>query len=122
MISRIETLATLDDGSPNFIHPTAFHNDVLHCGDMLHADDKNHFIQAIEDEVAGLRDMFEIVPRTELPPGTKPLLAIWAFIGKRKPDWTILKYKARLNVHGVKQKHGVNYWETYAPVVNWSTV
>ena len=38
------------------------------------------------------------------------------------PDWTIQKYKARINAHGGKQKHGVNYWETYAPVVNWTTV
>jgi hypothetical protein len=103
MISRIETLATLDDGSPNFIHPSAVHNDVLHYGDMLHADDKNHFVQAMEDEVAGLHDMFEIVPRIEVPPNTKPLPAILAFKHKRKPEWTILKYKARLNVHGVNK-------------------
>jgi hypothetical protein len=25
-------------------------------------------------------------------------------------------------VHGGKQQHGVNYWVTYTPVVNWSTV
>jgi hypothetical protein len=25
-------------------------------------------------------------------------------------------------VHGSRQQHGVNFWETYAPVVNWSTV
>jgi hypothetical protein len=33
-----------------------------------------------------------------------------------------VKWKARLNVHGGKQQHGVNFWETYAPVVNLSTV
>jgi hypothetical protein len=57
-----------------------------------------------------------------LPAGTKPLPAIWSFKRKRLPDWTILKRKARINVHGGKQEHGVNYWDTYAPVVNWSTV
>ncbi len=95
MISHIETLATLDDGCTNFTYPSAFHNDVLHYSDMLHADDKNQFVQAMEDEVVGLRDMFEIIPRTELPQDTKPLPAIWAFKQKRKPDWAILKHKAR---------------------------
>jgi hypothetical protein len=29
------------------------------------------------------------------------------------------KYKARLNLHGGKQVFGLNYYETYAPVVTW---
>ena len=32
------------------------------------------------------------------------------------------KWKARLNVHGGQQQHGINYWETYAPVVMWQTI
>ena len=31
------------------------------------------------------------------------------------------KWKARLNVHGGQQEHGVNFWETYVPVVRWQT-
>jgi hypothetical protein len=34
----------------------------------------------------------------------------------------VYKYKARLNIHGGMQKHGVNYWETYSPVVNWFSI
>ena len=34
----------------------------------------------------------------------------------------IRKWKARLCAHGGQQELGVNYWETYAPVVSWSTV
>ena len=33
-----------------------------------------------------------------------------------------MKYKARLCAHGGIQRWGVNYWETYAPVVNWISV
>ena len=32
------------------------------------------------------------------------------------------KWKARLNVHGGQQEHGVHYWDTYAPVVTWQMV
>ena len=34
----------------------------------------------------------------------------------------INKHKARLCAHGGMQQWGVNYWETYAPVVNWISV
>ena len=32
------------------------------------------------------------------------------------------KWKARLNVHGGQQEHGVHYWDTYALVVTWQMV
>jgi hypothetical protein len=53
--------------------------------------------------------MLQVIPRSFLPEGVKLLPAIWAFKRKRLPDWSIQKYKARLNVHGGKQKHRVNY-------------
>ena len=34
----------------------------------------------------------------------------------------VYKWKARLNVHGGQQEHGVHYWDTYAPVMTWQTV
>ena len=49
-------------------------------------------------------------------------MAIWSFKRKRRPDGKVLKYKARLCAHGGQQKWGVNYWETYSPVVNWMSV
>ncbi len=33
------------------------------------------------------------------------------------PSNEIKKYKARLNLHCGKQEYGMNYYETYAPVV-----
>ena len=35
---------------------------------------------------------------------------------------SIYKWKARLNVHGGKQVKDVHYWETYSPVVKWSSI
>jgi len=32
------------------------------------------------------------------------------------------KYKARLNAHEGQQVHGVNYWETFAPIIKWTTI
>jgi len=45
-----------------------------------------------------------------------------SFKRKRFPDGQLNKHKARLCAHGGQQQWGVNYWETYAPVVNWISV
>jgi len=61
---------------------------------------------------------------------------LWFFLGRlRVPtrrcdlvvpaDWGwghSNKPKARLCAHGGMQTWGQNYWETYAPVVNWASV
>ena len=53
----------------------------------------------------------------------RPILkGTWAFKLKRLPDGTPLKFKARYCVRGDLQREGVDYFETYAPVVQWSTV
>ena len=60
--------------------------------------------------------------RSNLPSGVKIILSIWSFKRKRIPDGRILKYKARLCAHGGMQRWGIDYWETYSPVVNWISV
>ena len=50
------------------------------------------------------------------------IMMIWSFKRKRHPDGTFNKCKARLCCHGGQQQWGVNYWDTYAPVVSWSSV
>ena len=34
----------------------------------------------------------------------------------------IYKWMARLNVHGGQQVQGINYWDTYTPVVAWPII
>ncbi len=60
--------------------------------------------------------------RKDMPLGTKIILSIWSFKCKQNPDGLISKYKARLCAHGGMQSWGINYWETFAPVVNWMSI
>jgi len=90
----------------------------------MHTDpDRLLFEQDMRREISDLlaTDTIEIVPHHLLPSDNKPLQAIWSFRRKRALDWTILKHKARLCPHGGMQIEGVNFWETYAPVVSWRT-
>ena len=46
----------------------------------------------------------------------------WAFCHKCFPDGSICKLKAHLCVHGDCQTYDVDYFESYAPVMQWTTV
>ena len=91
---------------------------------MLQQEDKNEFILAMMKEIQDheKRNYWHLFPRANIPSGHKTILAIWSFKRKRFPDGTVNKHKSRLCAHGGIQQWGVDYWETYAPVVNWLCV
>ena len=78
------------------------------------------FITAMEIEVKTLLDLdvFDIVPR----PKQKVISGVWAFKRKRYPDGSVRKLKARYCARGFEQQQGIDYFETFAPVVMWLTV
>jgi hypothetical protein len=99
--------------------------DTMYLNQALKAPDRLQFIQAMKDEVQAHtdNDHWELVTRTSVPKGMKVLPSVWAMKRKRRIlSREVYKWKARLNVHGGRQELGVNYWETYAPVVNWFTI
>jgi hypothetical protein len=53
---------------------------------------------------------------------TNVLPSTWAFKIKRYPDGTVKKFKRRLWACGNKQIHGVDFFETYSPVIQWTTI
>ena len=65
---------------------------------------------------------FRTLSRTVPSVKRKQIMTIWSFKRKRHPDGSLSKYKARLCCHGGQQQWGVNYWETYAPVISWMSV
>ena len=46
----------------------------------------------------------------------------WAFKCKQYPDSLIKKFKACFCAQGDLQLEGVDFFETYAPVVQWTTI
>ena len=62
-----------------------------------------------------------IVKRSDVPPNCDILPSVWSM--KRKRDLITrkpIKYKARLNIHGGRQEYGVNYYDTFSPVISWT--
>jgi hypothetical protein len=99
--------------------------DIMYLNDAIQAPDSNKFREAMADEVNSHTNMkhWTIIKRSSLPAGTEVLPAVWAMRRKRRiATQEVYKWKARLNVHGGKQTKFVNYWETYSPVVGWTTI
>jgi hypothetical protein len=104
---------------------TASNNpDVMHINQALNAPDRANF-DAMKSEVKAHTDNkhWVIVHRSQVPPGLKVLPAVWAMHRKRQiATQEVYKWKVRLNIHGGKQEHGINYWQTYTPVISWTTI
>jgi len=59
---------------------------------------------------------------SKLPHGTCILNAIWSYQCKQQPDGDIYKHKRRIHVNGSQQCYGIDYWDMYTPIVQWSTI
>jgi hypothetical protein len=77
--------------------------------------------EAMETEITTLneKELWVLVDRES---GMNVLPSTLAFKCKRFPDGSVRKLKARFCVRGDKQKEGIDYFETYAPVVSWQTI
>jgi hypothetical protein len=99
--------------------------DTLYFNDAMNADDSAEFKKAMLQKVNAHtdNDHWEVWLKADVPVGQDILPSVWAFRRKRRIDTReVYKYKAWLNIHGGMQEHGVNYWESYSPVVNWFSI
>ena len=94
--------------------------DMPRIREALKGENSEEYLSAMKKEVAALvaQRTWITVPRSQAP---KVLKSTWAFKLKRLPDGTPYRFKARFCVRGDMQTEGVDYFETYSPVVQWST-
>ena len=111
-------------------------NEVHTFKEMTKQPDRNKFETEIHKEVKSIfdNDIWTRVSRTlmlrfygqQLKSGKdikrKQLHTLWTFKKKRHLDGSLDTYKARLCVHGGQEQHGINFWNTFAPVVSWMSV
>jgi hypothetical protein len=73
--------------------------------------------EAIQAELNSLvkREVFgPVVQKLE---GVMPVGYKWVFVRKRNEKYEIMRYKVRLVAQGFSQRLGIDYEETYAPVM-----
>ncbi len=99
-------------------------NETFSYNQALKQDNFCKFIKAMMVEVSDheSREHWTLTKHCNMPEDTKTIMSIWRFKRKWYPDGTLNKHKARLCAHRGMQTWGQNYWEKYAPVVNWASI
>jgi len=129
--AHMAELATdVDTGWTDVIHPLGFaaklsDDDTPNYREAMNGADRDGFKLAMKEEWKQLMEMetWDIVDRTEAVQKNANIIgSTWAYKRKRFPDGSVRKLKARMCARGDQQIKDVDYFDTYAPVVSWTTV
>jgi len=111
----------IEDWHPALLATKANAEDTPTWNEAMNGPHAAGFWKACEIELETLesKQCWEVVDR---PKGRPVVSSTWAFKIKRYPDGSLRKLKARFCARGYEQTEGIDYFETFAPVVEWTTV
>jgi transposase InsO family protein len=89
--------------------------------EALSGKESTEWKKAMDEEMKSLHEnnTWTLVPK---PTDRKLVDCRWIYKRKEKSDGTLDRYKARLVARGFKQVYGIDYEETYSPVVKFPSI
>jgi hypothetical protein len=95
--------------------------ELMNLKDAINRPDWSLWKRAIEEELATLRNAgtWELVDASD---GVNIIGCKWVFKAKKNAAGNVVCYKAQLVAQGFSQVPGVNYFDTYTPVVELSSI
>ena len=89
--------------------------------DAVHSENKDEWLEAMNSEMRSLKE--NQTWDLEYPPkGRKIIPCKWVYKIKNNPDGSVERFKARLVIKGFSQEKGIDYEETFSPVVRSATI
>lgn len=88
---------------------------------VMKSPDKEIWMDAMTDEIKSLNDN-QTWTLVHAPAGKRVIDNKWVFKIKRNADNSIDRYKARLVVRGFTQEYGIDYVETFRPVIRYTSL
>jgi len=117
-----ETSDNSSSYGPSVLHSSYLSSvETVSYRDALGGPDRALWETAIAEELAAMKKHSVWVVES-LPAGRKALPTYWVLRYKFDSSGAITRYKARLVARGDRQVAGIDYDETYAPVVKWATI
>ena len=112
---------TAKDERPLNLLNFVFFTDPVTVHEAKNSSDAIHWKRAMDEEMQAHKcnNTWTLV---DLPLGVKPIKTKWVFKAKCDDEGNISRYKARLVAKGYSQKFGVDYNETYSPVVRYTSI
>ena len=126
-ISNMQQHTDLDKNTVEWLHPTLFMiqanaQDNPTWDEAMNGPNQEGYWEACLEEISTLQDSMQSQEVVSRESWMNVLPSTWAFKCKRYPSGEVRKLKARFCVRGDRQIEGVDYFDTFAPVVNWTTV
>ena len=89
--------------------------------EAISGPEANHWHVAMKEEFDSLlsNNTWSLV---DLPNNKKPINCKWVFKKKHDANGDFIRHKARLVVKGFSQQYGIDYSETFAPVVRYTSI
>ncbi|SDA08545.1 BZ3501_MvSof-1269-A2-R1_C30g00074 [Microbotryum saponariae] len=93
--------------------------------EAMSSDEHNIWAEAAAAEFTAMRDdfkVFTIEPRSSVPPGATIVTSKFVWKTKRNASGEVTGRKARLVAQGNRQRDGIDFSETFAPVARFSSI
>ncbi|SDA03657.1 BZ3500_MvSof-1268-A1-R1_C135g00733 [Microbotryum saponariae] len=124
--TRLGPPDTTDDPTLDAIEPVkSITSDPQTWREAMSSDEHNIWAEAAAAEFTAMRDdfkVFTIEPRSSVPPGATIVTSKFVWKTKRNASGEVTGRKARLVAQGNRQRDGIDFSETFAPVARFSSI